>query len=127
LRDERSLVDLLNDILGNLQDIVRSELRLATAEVTDELRTTKSTAIGLGIALLASAFTVLFLLLSAMYALTLVLTTWGAALVVAGAVAMVSVIAFVIGRRCMRIRRNIAPRTTASIKENLAWTKQSIK
>jgi hypothetical protein len=76
---------------------------------------------------LASAFTVLFLLLSAMYALTLVLTTWGAALVVAGAMAMVSVIAFVIGRRRMRVRRNIAPRTTASIKENLAWTKQSIK
>jgi hypothetical protein len=75
---------------------------------------------------LASAFTVLFLLLSAMYALTLVLTTWGAALVVAGAVAMVSVVAFV-GARRMRVRRNIAPRTTASIKENLAWAKQSIK
>ena len=126
MRDERSLVDLLNDILGNLHDIVRSELRLATAEVTDELRTTKSAALGLGIALLASAFAVLFLLLSAMYALTLVLTTWGAALVVAGAVAMVSVVAFV-GARRMRVRRNIAPRTTASIKENLAWAKQSIK
>ena len=126
MRDERSLVDLLNDILGNLHDIVRSELRLATAEVTDELRTTKSAALGLGIALLASAFAVLFLLLSAMYALTLVLTTWGAALVVAGAVAMVSVVAFV-GARRVRVRRNIAPRTTASIKENLAWAKQSIK
>jgi uncharacterized membrane protein YqjE len=126
VRDERSLVDLLNDILGNLHDIVRSELRLATAEVTDELRTTKSAALGLGIAFLASAFTVLFLLLSAMYALTLVLTTWGAALVVAGAVAMVSVVAFV-GARRMLVRRNIAPRTTASLKENLAWAKQSIK
>ena len=125
--DERSLIDVLNAIFGNLQDIVRSELRLATAEVTDELLSTKSAALSLGIAFMAGAFTALFLLLSAMYALALVLTTWGAALVVAGAVAMVSVVAFVISARRTRVRRNLAPRTTASIKENLAWAKQSIK
>jgi len=127
VRDERSLIDVLNAIFGNLQDIVRSELRLATAEVTDELLSTKSAAFSLGIAFMAGAFTALFLLLSAMYALALVLTTWGAALVVAWAVAMVSVVAFVISARRTRVRRNLAPRTTASIKENLAWAKQSIK
>jgi hypothetical protein len=127
VRDARSLVDVLDDIFGNLQDIVRSELRLAKAEVTDELWTAKSAALGLGIALLACAFAALFLLLSAMYALRLVPTTWGAALVVAGAVALVSVLAFVISARHTRARRNIAPRTAASIKENLAWAKQSIK
>ena len=127
MRDERSLVDVLNAIFGNLQDIVRLELRLATAEVTDELRSSKSAAFSLGIAFMAGAFTALFLLLSAMYALALVLTTWGEALVVAGAVAMVSVVALVISARRTRVRRNIAPRSTASIKENLAWGKQSIK
>ena len=128
MRDERSFVDVLNDVFGNLQDIVRSEIRLAKAEGTDELRAVKSTVIGLGVALLASAFAALFLLLSAMYALTLLLTTWGAALVVAGATALVSVVAFLISGRRARARRNgIAPRTTRSTKENLAWAKQSIK
>ena len=77
VRDDRSVVDVLNDIFGNLQDLVRSEIRLAKAEVSDELRGATSSALGLGIAFLASAFTALFLLLSGMYALSLVMTTMG--------------------------------------------------
>lgn len=124
---ERSLVDVISAVFGNLQDIVRAEIRLARFEVTDELRSAKLTAAGLGVALLASAFSALFLLLAATYALTLVLTAWGAALVVAGVMALVSVIAFAVTSSRMRARRGVAPRTKDSIKENLAWAKQSIK
>lgn len=127
MQAERSLVDVVSAIFGNLQDIVSAEIRLAKVEVTDVLRNTKSTALGLGIALLASAFSALFLLLAAMHALTLVLTAWGAALVLAGAMALVSFVAFAITLRRTQVRRSIAPRTRDSIKENLAWAKQSIK
>jgi hypothetical protein len=127
VRDDRSFLDVLNDIFGNLQEIIRSEIRLAKAEVSDELRGAKSSAVGVGVALLASAFTALFLLLSGMYALSLVMSTWRAALCIALALAVVSFIAFLITGRRTRARRNIAPRTAASIKENLEWAKQSIK
>ena len=127
MRGERSLLDVLTDIFGNLEDIVRSELRLARAEVADELRRAKSSVLGLGIAILAGTLSVLFLLLSGMYALRLVLTPWGAALVIAGAAALVSLVAFLISAQRRRARRNIVPRTTASIKENLEWAQQSIK
>jgi hypothetical protein len=127
LRSERPLLDILTDIFGNLEDIVRSELHLAKAEVAGELRSAKSSAQGLGIAVLAGVFSVLFLLLSGMYALRLLLTTWGAALVIAGAAALVSAVAFLIRAQRIRARRNIVPRTTASIEENLEWAQQSIK
>jgi hypothetical protein len=127
VRDVRSFVDVLNDMFGNLQDIVRSEIRLAKAEVSDELRAAKSSALGLGIALLSSSFTVLFLLLSGMYALTRAMPTWGAALCVALTMAFFSCVALLIAGRRFRTRRNVAPRTSASIKENLAWAKQSMK
>ena len=127
MRGERSLLDVLTDIFGNLENIVRSELRLVKAEVTVELRSAKSSVLGLGVAILAGTFSVLFLLLSGMYALRLLLTPWGAALVTAGAAALVSVAAFLISARRMRARRNIVPGTTASIKENLEWAQQSIK
>jgi uncharacterized membrane protein len=127
VRGERSMVDILNDIFGNFQDIGRSEIRLAKAEVSNDLRSAKSSALGLGIALLASAFAALFLLLAAMYALSLIISIWGAALCVAFAMAVLSVIAFLIAGRLTRARRNSAPRTAGSIKENLEWTKQSIK
>jgi uncharacterized membrane protein len=120
------MADILNDIFGNLQDIVRSEIRLAKAEVREDLRSAKSSALGLGIALLGSAFTALFLLLSGMYALSLIIPTWGAALCVALAMAVFSVAAFLITGRGTRARRDITPRTAASIKENLEWAKQSI-
>lgn len=127
LRGDRSIVDVLNDIFGNLQDIVRSEIRLAKAEVSDELRGAKASALGLGVALLTSAFAALFLLLSAMYALSLVMSIWAAALCVGVAMAIVSTVAFLISGRRMRARRTVAPRTAASTKENLEWAKQSIK
>ena len=127
MRGDRSIVDVLNDIFGNLQDIVRSEIRLAKAEVGDELRGAKASALGLGVALLTSAFAALFLLLSAMYALSLVMSIWAAALCVGVAMAVVSTVAFLISGRRMRARRTVAPRTAASIKENLKWAKQSIK
>jgi uncharacterized membrane protein YqjE len=127
VRADRALLDVLTDILGNLEDIVRSELRLAKAELTDELRSAKSSVLGLGIAILASTLTFLFLLLSAMYALRLLLAPWGAALVVAAATALVSVVAFAISARHMRARRNIRPTTAASVKENLQWARRSGK
>lgn len=127
MRGDRSMVDVLTDIFANLQDIVRSEIRLAKAEVSDELRGATSSALGLGIAFLASAFAVLFVLLSGMYALSLVMTTWSAALCVALAMAVFSAVAFLITGRRIRARRNIVPRTAASIEENLEWAKQSIK
>jgi hypothetical protein len=127
VRGDRSLLDVINDIFGNLQDIVRSEIRLAKAEVSDELRGAKSSAVGLGIALLAGASSALFLLLSGMYALSMVLTMWGAALCVALAMAVVSALAFLVAGQRRRARRSIDPRTAVSIKENLEWAEQSIK
>ena len=123
---ERSVLDIVDDIFGNVQDIVRSEIRLVKAEVGDELRKAKFAAVGLGIALLATVFTVLFLLLASMSALTLIMSTWGAALCVALAMAVLSLIAFVITGRHGR-RRDIAPRTAGGIKENLEWAKESIR
>ena len=127
MRGDRSVVDVLNDIFGNLQDIVRSEILLAKAEVGDELRGAKSSALGLGIALLAAALGALFLLLSGMYALSLVMPTWGAALCVAVGMAVFSAAAYLIAVRRLRTRRNAIPRTATSIEENVEWAKQSIK
>lgn len=127
MRGERSFLAVLTDILGNLEDIVRSEIRLARAELTDELRSARSSVLGFGIATLALTFSLLFLLISAMYALELLMTAWGAALVVAGAMALVSVVAFSLSARFTRARRNPVPKTTASVKEDLEWARQPSK
>ena len=127
MRGDRSVVDVLNDIFGNLQDIVRSEIRLAKAEAVEDLRGARSAALGFGIALLAAAFAGLFLLLSGMYALSLVMSTWGAALCVAVATGVFSAVAYLLAVRRIRTRAHVTPRTAASIKENVEWAKPSLK
>jgi uncharacterized membrane protein YqjE len=119
VRAERSMLDIVNDVFGNLQDIVRSEIRLAKAELSVELRAARSSALSFGMALLAAGFAALFLLLSAMYALSLWMSTWGAALCVALAMAGISLAAFLIAKRSSRTPQNVGRRTAASIRENL--------
>lgn len=118
MRGERSVVDVLNDILGNLQRIVHSEIRLGRAEVVEELGRVKSTAIGVGVALLAGGFTVLFVALAAMHALTVVLTAWGAALVVAGAMGFITILAVVFTTGALRARHVAMPSSGERTKEN---------
>jgi Putative Actinobacterial Holin-X, holin superfamily III len=131
VRGHRSLVDVFDDIFGNLQEIVRSEIHLARAEVSEELRSAKSSALGMGFAMLAGAFALLFALLSGMYALTRVMAGWQAALIIAAALATVSAIALVFAR--LRARKRQRPvsspgtGTAASIEEDLKWIRPSIR
>ena len=128
VQGQRSLVDVFDDIFGNLQEIVRSEIRLARAEVGQELRSAKSSAFAVGFAMLAGALALLFALLSGMYALTLVMPGWKAALIIAAAMAVVSGIAFVLaGRRASKRRRPVRSPGAESIEEDLKWIRPSIR
>lgn len=128
MRGQRSLVDVFDDIFGNLQEIVRSEIRLARAEVGQELRSAKSSAFGVGLAMLAGALALLFALLSGMYALALVMPGWKAALIIAAATAVVSGIAFLLARRRASKRRRPVPSPSAeSTEEDLKWIRPSIR
>jgi len=120
---DRPISAVLYDIVNNVQDIVRSEMRLARTEFTEEARKLGSASVVLGVGALLVAFSVLFLLLAGVYALSLVMPVWAAALVVGGAVGVIAAICCGLGiRRIKAIRA--APKTTASLKENVEWAKQ---
>lgn len=94
VNSERSFGAVVREIGGNVDRIVRAELRVAVAEVLVGLR-----AAGEAVSLLVAgaalaAFALLFFLLSALFALALVMPAWLAALVLgmlvgAGAVVLV--------------------------------------
>ena len=123
---ERSFADVLNDIVHNLQDIIRSELRLATTEVREELNKTRAAALLLGVGALSGVFGIFFLLLATVYALSYVVPDWAAALIVAFATACAGGIT--VTRGVKRFKQvNAAPKTIESLKENVEWAKQQIK
>jgi uncharacterized membrane protein YqjE len=120
---DRPISMVLHDIVSNLQDIIRSEMRMARTEVAEELRKSRSAAMMLGAGALMLIFSVLFVLLAIVYALSLVMAAWAAALIVGVAVGVIAAMCCVAGVKKFKTLR-AAPRTVESVKENVQWAKQ---
>ena len=122
----RSIPEILQDALANIQDIVRGEVRLAKAELGEDLTRARAGAVLIGVGAVAAIFSTLFLLLSCVYALSLLMPNWAAALIVAAAVGVTSAVTLSLG--VQRIKTiQAAPKTAASMKENVRWAKQLTK
>jgi uncharacterized membrane protein YqjE len=120
---DRTISTVLSDIVANLQDIVRSELRLAKTEVTEELGKARTAGILIGVGTLLVIFSTLFLLLAGVYALSNIMPGWAAALIVGTGAGLIAALCFGLGiRRFKSVRA--APKTVATVKENVEWAKQ---
>jgi uncharacterized membrane protein YqjE len=126
LSNGRSIFTVLQDIVNNVQDIVRLEVRLAKTEVREELAKVQSAGLLLGIGATAAIFSVLFILLAIAAALSRDVPDWAAALIVAIGVGLIAVVALAAGRKRLKTIQ-AAPKTAASLKENVTWAKQQIK
>ena len=122
----RSIPEILQDVLTNIQDIVRAEVRLAKAELGEELNAARSGGLLIGAGAVAAIFSALFLLLACVYALALVVPNWAAALIVAAAVGIAAAVTLSLGLKRFKTIQ-AAPKTAASLKENVRWAKQLTK
>lgn len=120
----RSLSDAFQEIVGNVQEIVRSEAHSAKTKVREEPARAKSSTLLFGAGAITASFATLFLLLTIVDALALAMPSWTAALIVAAALAGVAsgMLAAGIGR----FKKSHPPsvRTFASIKERVEWDKR---
>ncbi|HEX7796265.1 MAG TPA: phage holin family protein [Vicinamibacterales bacterium] len=124
---ERSIGSLVNDIVGNVQEIIRSEVRLAKAEVTEELTKARRAVIWLVAGAVIATMAFGFLLLTAVYVLAHFFQPWVAALIVAlGSGAIGGALAAVGASQMKRVSLR-PPRTITSVQENLQWAKAQAK
>jgi len=112
-RPKRSLLSLVTDIPALIQELFHREVELLKAELIAKLK-----ALGVGAGLLAGAVVVLLfmigvLLTAAVFALSLVMPGWLAALIVAAFLLIVAGILALIGYRILK--RGIPPVPTESI------------
>ena len=125
--DTRSFSDLFQDIVRNLQEIVRSEIRLAKTEVRDEaskaMSSTKLVAAGAA----SGFFGAFFGLLALVYALMLVMPGWMAALAVAILCGISGGLLVASGVKRFNQVHLTPQRTVEVIKEGAEWTKQSVR
>lgn len=126
LQNNRSMAEVVQDIIGNVQEIIRSEFRLAKAETREEISKAAKSSVVLGAGLLLAVYAVGFLLLTIMYALETTLAPWLAALIVAVGVMIVAMVAVRVGRRRMK-QVHMPEKTIETVKENVQWAKQRIR
>ena len=99
---ERSIGDVMTDVAGNVERLVRTEVRLTKATVLEGIRgMTRGTALVAAGALLAT-LSVMLLLLGAVARLSETMKVWQATLLVAGGTAIISALVIGIGVSALR-------------------------
>jgi apolipoprotein N-acyltransferase len=124
---QRSVPEVLQDIVSNLQEIIRSEFLLAKTELKEEAKQAAKPVTTFGVGLLFGIYGMGFLLLAATYGLALVMPVWLAALLVGTGLAIVALaLMSSSGKKLKRI--NPTPdKTIQSLEENVQWAKHQIK
>jgi predicted phage tail protein len=123
----RSVPEVLHDIVGNIQEIIRSEFRLAKAEVKVEAFKARGPLTTWAIGALIGLYAVGLLLFTVVMAMATVMATWLAALIVGAVTAVVSIALISAGSSRLKRVNKVPERTIESLKENVQWAKDQIK
>jgi|KBSMisStaDraftv2_1062788.scaffolds.fasta_scaffold02844_6 uncharacterized membrane protein YqjE len=124
--DERSVSDVLQDIFGNVQDIVRSEVRLAKVEIQAEAGKTAHAAKSLIAGAVLGLYAGGLLLLAAVYGLSMVLAPWLAALAVGAFLLVLAVILISVGQGRLRLVKK-PEKTIRTVKEDVQWLRDQTR
>jgi len=119
--EPRSFGTLLGEIVRDIQQIFRGEMRLAKVEVVRELTKLKTGVVLLVTALVTGVLGLAYLLLASVLLIAMKLPMWSAALIVAVVVLLISGICASAGLANVRRIRG-TPRTIRSLKETVRWT-----
>ncbi len=124
---DRSATDVIKDIVGNLQEIIRSEVRLARAEIREEAGKALLAGRKLMIGAVLGLYGLGFLLLCIVYGLSLVVAPWLAALIVGLVLAVASGVLLMSGKGAMSHVKPAPDKTIDTMKENIEWIKGQTK
>jgi protein-S-isoprenylcysteine O-methyltransferase Ste14 len=124
---QRSIPELLQAIADNLQEIIRSEFRLAKTEISEKATKASKPAATLGTGLLLGFYAVGFLLLALVYGLSTVVPAWLGALIVGFALAGVAAAMINASSKKLKKIKAVPDKTIATLEENVQWAKHPTK
>jgi uncharacterized membrane protein YqjE len=95
--DDRPIGEIFKDIVGNISEIVRTEIRLVSAELRQEASELKMAAVAVVLGNVLLLYGGIFLLLGLVYALSTVWAPWLSAVAVGLGVGIVGAIVLAVG------------------------------
>ena len=127
VQNGRSMGEIVQSIIADVQEIVRSEFRLVKAEVQEETAKVARSGTPLIVGLLLGLYALGFVLLAAVHALSIVVAAWLAALIVGFVVGAVSLILINMGRNRIKGVKVVPEKTIGSMRENVQWARNQIR
>jgi uncharacterized membrane protein YqjE len=122
---DRPFSEVLKSIFGNVEDMIRGELKLAATQAREEFAHTIRGAAWFAVGIVTALFTLGFVLLAIFFALLPLVPNWAAALIIAGGLALISIIAFGIGAGK---RKSIQESKTKPLQhEELPWARPQVR
>jgi uncharacterized membrane protein YqjE len=124
---DRPVSELVQDIVANIQQIIRSEVLLAKAELKEEALKASKAARLVAVGGVAALYGLGFLLLFCVYALTTAFPAWASALIVGVGLAIIAAVFLRIGIRRLRQVSPVPPKTVETVKENMRGAKNQMR
>ena len=124
---ERSLTDLVGEISGDIQRLIRDEVRLARVELTQNLREAAVGFAGLAVAAAMAYLGVAFTGVAVFFAIFLAIPGWAAGLAVAVGFFILAALAFVVGRQRLKPSRLRPEQTIESLEEDREWLERHVR
>jgi uncharacterized membrane protein YqjE len=119
------MTEIFRDIVGNVQEMVRSEVRLARVELREEASKTARAGAMLAAGGVLAIVAAVFLLVCIAQLLDMVMPDWAAALVIAIALGIPAAVMVSRGRE--RLHVPMPEKTIENVKENVEWMKNQTK
>jgi len=113
-----SLATLLRDLISDLSELIRQELRLAQAEVGEKVARAQYAVIAIAAGLLSAFCAVLILLQTLVIGLAEIMPGWAASLCVGTAMAIAAVILFRVGQSGLSPANLVPERTLDSVRRD---------
>jgi len=123
----RPISGILQEIASHISEIIRSEVRLARAEISQDAAQIANASVFLIVSAVLGLYAFGFVLLGAVYALGNRLPPWASALIIGGGVGIAGGIFFVIGRGRMKAASLKPEKTIQSLQENVTWVKKQAR
>jgi uncharacterized oligopeptide transporter (OPT) family protein len=126
-REERSAGDVLQNIVQDLRDIVRSEIQLARAEMSEKATEAGKGAGTLGAAAVIGLLAGAALVTTCIAAWAIIVPVWAAALIMSFILGVAASIAYSRGRDKLKHVNPTPERTARTLREDMQWARQRTK
>lgn len=124
--DNRSIKEIIEGILHEIQNIIQAEIRLARTEIAQKTGPLKSASLFLGIAAVCGILGAGCLVVTCIAALALVMPVWLAALLIGIGLCGIAGGAFTLGRTRIEQVDPAPRRTVETLKDDWQWAKRHI-